>query len=455
MNPATESLISGLDSFRLAEREEALRSLLRQTPHPPDAGTNVNMHVHSFFSFNVFGWSPTCIAWEARQKGLYAAGLCDFDVLDGLEEFLAAGRALGLRATVNIETRTFLPEFAEMDINSPGEPGVAYLMGAGFDREVPAGAPQAGPLADFRRSARARNEALVRRINARLDRIALDYERDVLPLTPAGVATERHIVRAYLARSRRAFPRPEALNAFWSEVLTLPPEQVSRAAADEPGFEERVRAKLVKRGGIGYETPSPRSFPPAGEFVAWVRSCGAIPMIGWLDGTSEGERNALKMLECLTAKGAAALNIIPDRNWNIADPAARGVKTAKLREMVEAAETFHLPINIGTEMNRDGLPFADDLNGEALRQYREIFLRGARILVGHTWLLRYAGISFIGAEAEAEFGRDRAAKNRFFESVGRLLPVTESLHSRLLEMGKERAGPALADSAKQGRWLLS
>ena len=29
------------------------------------------------------------------------------------------------------------------------------------------------------------------------------------------------------------------------------------------------------------------------------------------------------MLDCMAAKGAAALNIIPDRNWNIADPDAR------------------------------------------------------------------------------------------------------------------------------------
>jgi len=38
------------------------------------------------------------------------------------------------------------------------------------------------------------------------------------------------------------------------------------------------------------------------------------------------------MLECMVAKGAAALNIIPDRNWNIKDPEARETKVRKLRD---------------------------------------------------------------------------------------------------------------------------
>ena len=46
---------------------------------------NLNLHFHSFFSYNAEGFSPSHIAWEARKAGLYAAGLCDFDVLDGLE----------------------------------------------------------------------------------------------------------------------------------------------------------------------------------------------------------------------------------------------------------------------------------------------------------------------------------------------------------------------------------
>ena len=60
------------------------------------------------------------------------AGVVDFDVLDALEEFLGAAKILGLKACAGLETRVFVPEFADKVINSPGEPGISYHMGVGF-----------------------------------------------------------------------------------------------------------------------------------------------------------------------------------------------------------------------------------------------------------------------------------------------------------------------------------
>lgn len=93
---------------------------------------NVNMHLHSHFSFNAENWAPTKIAEECSAAGLDAAGLIDFDVLDGLDEFFAAGERLGLRSIVGLETRVFYNEFADKEIDSPGEPGVHYMDGIGF-----------------------------------------------------------------------------------------------------------------------------------------------------------------------------------------------------------------------------------------------------------------------------------------------------------------------------------
>ncbi len=55
-------------------------------------------------------------------------------------------------------------------------------------------AAAAGILADMRERARLRNLDIIQRVNAYLAPVILDYEADVLPLTPAGTATERHIV---------------------------------------------------------------------------------------------------------------------------------------------------------------------------------------------------------------------------------------------------------------------
>jgi hypothetical protein len=460
-----------LNSFDAAERRAALARLAAEYGDTlPPAGENVNLHCHSFFSYNALGWSPARVAWEGRKAGWYAAGLCDFDVLDGLEEFLAAGRLLGLRATVNLETRAYLAEYAAGDISSPGEPGVTYIMGGGFARMPrdprPSRAQSEGPtpvpggagdhpsgevdwvagrgLAELKRRARERNVALVERVNARIQDVAIDYETDVLPLTPAGGATERHIVSAYIDKVRERFEHAERIAAFWSGVLGLSLDEAVELLADMPALEDAVRARLAKRGGLGYTAPSPDTFPSVDAFVRWVLSCEAIPMITWLDGTSPGERDARGMVDCLTAKGCAALNIIPDRNWNLKDTAARAEKVRKLDEIVALAVEKGLPVNIGTEMNKLGLPFVDDLDGEVLLRHKAVFLRGARTMRGQTILCRYAQFAYTGRAARDAYP-DIAERNGFFEAVGGLPPLSEDEARRLEDLGPEKSLARLRD----------
>ena len=57
-----------------------------------------NMHCHTFFSYNGYGYSPSHVAAIAAKSGWRAAGLVDFDVLDGVDEFLAACAALRVPA---------------------------------------------------------------------------------------------------------------------------------------------------------------------------------------------------------------------------------------------------------------------------------------------------------------------------------------------------------------------
>ncbi len=443
----TDILEQQLDSFCPAERREALQQLLALDLPSPKVSENLNMHFHSFFSYNAEGWSPAHIAWAAKRAGLYSAGLCDFDVLDGLEEFLQAGELLGLRATVNLETRAFVREFADMEINSPGEPGVTYIMGAGFAQAPADGSPQADGLAIYREGARSRNLALLDRINPQIPDIAIDYAADVLPLTPLGAATERHIIRAYVNKANAAFGAPEAVAGYWSGILGKPAADI-QPILDTPALEELVRTKLAKKGGLGYVQPSESTFPPVDDFIAWVLSCRAIPMITWLDGTLPGEKDGRAMLECLMAKGGAALNIIPDRNWNLKDPATKALKVANLRAIVQAADDLGLPINIGTEMNRTGLPFVDDLSGEVLSEFRGSFLRGARIMVGHSILRRYAGASYVTCPY------DLAKRNAFYEALGALPPLTRRVAEKLAAMGEEKALGEIQDAVGRGDWML-
>lgn len=443
-----------LNSFDAGTRKKALEVLIeRHLPAAPLCDS-VNMHCHSFFSFNAFGWSPSRILWDLYEDGLYAAGLCEFDVLDGLEEFLSAGAALGMRTAVHVETRAFLDEFADRDINSPGEPGVTYVMGAGFARVPAPGSPQAVTLQRLRDHAQERNIALMDRINPRLPEIAVDYARDVLPLTPAGAPTERHMVSAYLNRSLEVFPDTAAWAAYWYPILGKTDNELIVMKENRPALEELIRAKLAKKGGIGYVQPSRETFPPVEDFFAWVQSCGAIPMDTWLDGTSAGESTGRELLECMRAKGAKAVNIIPDRNWNLKDPADKARKYAELEKFSRLADSYHMPINIGTEMNKLGQPMFDDLDGAALAPFKESWLRGARIMVGHTIALRFANFGYASDQADAHFGNDLLKKNLWFEAVGMLPPLTMEVAEELKAEGYESAFAKINDSIRQDGWMV-
>jgi hypothetical protein len=85
------------------------------------------------------------------------------------------------------------------------------------------------------------------------------------------------------------------------------------------------------------------------------------------------------------------LNIVPDRNWNIADEAVRKQKVQKLGEIVALAEQFDLPLNVGTEMNSFGQKLVDDFDAPEMLPFRQAFLDGAHFIYGHTYAAARAG----------------------------------------------------------------
>lgn len=391
----------------------------------------INMHCHTFFSYNAYGYSPSGLAWLAKKSGYAAIGIVDFDVLDAVDEFLDACELLEIRGSAGIETRVFIPEFATREINSPGEPGVYYDMGIGFtSSQVPA---EAAPiLASMRERAERRNRAMLDRVNAHLAPLAIDYEDDVLPLTPSGNATERHMLAAYLAAAERCYHDPAARVAFWAGKLGMEPAGVAAVISDNARFSNLVRGKLMKQGGVGYVKPGPDSFPTVDEYHRLIAACGALPCAAWLDGLSAGEQAIDELLDLLMRKGAAALNIIPDRNWNIADPELRLRKLQKLREVVRIAGERDLPINVGTEMNSPGNRLVDDFSSPFMAPMNAAFFAGAYFIYGHTIMQRSLGLGYQSNWAQ-EHLPVRKDRNRFYETVGRLAdprqPRTKALRN--------------------------
>ena len=417
----TDNLKAKLTDFDPAVRAESLAelfSLVQRGAVPLETEADAaNMHCHTFFSFNAYGHSPTSLAWLGKRRGFKAMGIVDFDVLDGVDEFLDACETVGLRGSAGIETRVFVPEYADQEINSPGEPGVCYHMGIGFTTsEVPERV--AGILADLRQRAARRNQGIISRVNDYLDPVTVDYERDVLPLTPAGHPTERHMVAAYVRAAGHTIADPAA---FWAAKLGIAPDEMADIMADSPKFQNLIRARLIKRGGAGYVRPESGMFPSLDDFHDLIVACGALPCAAWLDGTTATEQQIEAWLEFLTGKGVVALNIIPDRNWNIADPETRQVKVHNLHRVVELAQELALPLNIGTEMNSFGQKLVDDFDAPELAPVRQAFLNGAHFIYGHTVLQRALGLGYQSQWAQ-EHLPSRRERNEFYTQIGYLTP---------------------------------
>lgn len=441
-----------LNSNDFNERLETISILQKNGNFQSAEQQNVNLHLHSFYSYNAEFWSPSKIAWESKKNSLYAAGIIDFDVLTGLEEFFEAGEILGLRTSVGLETRVFVNEFADKEIDSPGEPGVSYVAGAGFYQIPEAGTAQANTLKMLGKTAQLRNLALIERINQKVPEIAINFN-EVLPLTPAGNATERHIVSAYIAKAKYVFPKKNELINFWADILVKSPDSVLELIESNSKFEDVVRSKFAKKGGLGYQQPSSETFPPINEFFSFVKSCNAIPMESWLDGTSTGEKDGKVLLELSKSKGAVALNIIPDRNWNISNSEEKALKIQNLKDIVESSIALDMPLHIGTEMNKKGLPFVDDLDRSELKQFKKYFLEGAQVIVGHCIMGRFADFAYTSINAENEF-YNLKDRNNFYASIGALPGVNKSIANQLRSMGPQKAFSIIVNSAKNEKWLI-
>ena len=425
-----QTLETQLNDFSSEVRKTALLRLLdlakKDLGMLPVEGASVNMHCHSFFSFNSYGYSPSALVWLAKKIGLQAAGIVDFDNLDGVEEFLSACDSASLRGSAAMETRIYISELADYVTNSPGEPGVSYATGIGF---ASSHVNEKGKsiLRGMRERADQRNRGMVNRLNAYLDPVAIDYDQDVLPLTPSGNATERHILAAYLSTVQKTIKNPAE---FWSKKLEQELYFVSDLMQDPAVFSDVVRRKLMKLGGIGYVQPGPDAFPTAEEFYQMVISNGAIPTYNYLDGSTNGEQRMEEILDLLVNKGISGFNLIP----NLAIPELDAqLNNSKKREQqiqllfhnVEIAREFDLPLHIGTEMNSYGQRKVDNLESPELRPLKKQFIDGAFFIYGHVRLQRTLGLGY-QSDWTANWFPTRAERNTFYTKAGYCIPPGES-----------------------------
>lgn len=132
-----DQTLAMLNDLNTDKRMLALEQLARREgwydqAAPVSDPLKINLHAHTIYSYNGYGYSPAYLAWLARSEGWYALGTVDFDVLDSVDECLAACAQCGIRGAAGFETRVYVPDRSSVVFNSPGEPGVMYFVGMGF-----------------------------------------------------------------------------------------------------------------------------------------------------------------------------------------------------------------------------------------------------------------------------------------------------------------------------------
>ncbi len=131
-----EQLVDQLNDFSPRARVSGLMELAARVEcgeiAAPPTKQEVNLHFHTFFSYNAYGWSPSRIAWEAKKYGLGGGGHSRFRRArrhGGVP--LRRGKIIGLKTTAAMETRVLIPEYADKVINSQTSPASAISWPAG------------------------------------------------------------------------------------------------------------------------------------------------------------------------------------------------------------------------------------------------------------------------------------------------------------------------------------
>jgi len=149
----------------------------------------------------------------------------------------------------------------------------------------------------------------------------------------------------------------------------------------------------------------------------FVLEAGAIPIIAWLDGLSDGERRMDEFVDVAMASGAAALSVIPDRNYGSGRP---DEKLKNLYDVVALAERRGFPVVAGAEMNAPGRKLVDSFSSAELRSLAPTFVRGAFIVYARPVLQRRCGLGYLSDWAKDRFS-SLAARSEFFATAGRVL----------------------------------
>lgn len=322
------AVLETLNAPTREERLENLKSVLRTAQFPPMVPQYINNHIHTTYSFSPY--SPTAAVYAARAEGLCTAGIIDHDSIAGAREFLAAAKLVGMPVTVGMECRVSMAGTAieGKRTNNPDQAGVSYMT----IQSVPHAHIEAlnDWFAPYRAARGRRNRRMVENINALLDGIRLDYDRDVLPLSQAadgGGVTERHLMYALAKKMVQKAGKGQPMADYLASIgLKLSPKQQAQMLDVSYSFYEYDLLGILKAAFV------PRIYVDATDECPNVRDVAALcekmdallcyAYLGDVTASVTGDKKAQKfeddylddVIACIKDCGIRAVTYMPTRN---------------------------------------------------------------------------------------------------------------------------------------------
>ena len=293
-----ERLLARLNAPTREERLHNLREEAHKAGFPPMNPRYINNHIHTFYSFSPY--SPSAAVYAARAEGLCTAGIVDHDSMGGAEEFVQAGKILGLPVTVGVEARVSMAgtPFERLRTNNPDQLGVSYMvLHAVPHNSIPMVQQYFAPLREARNRRNRRMAEAISRLSGR----EIDFDRDVMPLSKfrdGGSITERHLMQAL---ARKEDPGRGML-AEYDRIGELKKDFIPRVYAD-----------------AGEECPAIR------DYIAFAEKTVGILAYAYLGDVTQsvtGDKKAQAfedahldlLFETIHALGIRALTYMPTRN---------------------------------------------------------------------------------------------------------------------------------------------
>ena len=321
-------ILQKLNAPTREERIANLKAILPETDFPPMVPQYINNHIHTTYSFSPY--SPTAAVYAARMEGLCTAGIIDHDSISGAEEFLEAAKIIDIPVTIGMECRVSMDgtRLEGRRTNNPDQVGVSYMT----IQSVPHN--KIAVLTEFFKPYQAarhnRNRKMVEKINAILPELALNYDRDVLPLSMAvdnGGVTERHLMYAMAIKLTAQVGKGSAMvSKLESLGLNLSKKQIDQMMDDKYPFYEYDLLGILKSAFV------PKIFidatdecPKLKDMVALCKQVDAYLCYAYLGDVGDsvtGDKKAQKfeddylddVFECLKEEGVRAVTYMPTRN---------------------------------------------------------------------------------------------------------------------------------------------